>query len=73
MCLLVPGKIIKIEGDKATVDYDVEKRDGMILEDEYNVGDYVMIQGGFIVQKVLEKDARNALELYKKAIQNDEA
>lgn len=72
MCLLVPGRIIKIEGDKATVDYDVEKRDGMILEDEYHVGDYVMIQGGFIVQKVPEKQAKSALELYKKAIENYE-
>ena len=72
MCLLVPGKIIKIEKDEAIVDYDIEKRKGMLLDEGYNVGDYVMIQGGIIVQKILEKDARSALELYKKAIANSE-
>ncbi len=72
MCLLVPGKIIKIEKDEAIVDYDIEKRKGMLLDEGYNVGDYVMIQGGIIVQKIPEKDARSALELYKKAIANSE-
>jgi hydrogenase assembly chaperone HypC/HupF len=72
MCLLVPGKIIKIENNEATVDYDVEQRQGVILEDTdetFKEGDYVLIQGGFIVQKVDSREAKRALELYKKAIE----
>ncbi len=68
MCLLVPGKIIEIRGTEATVDYDVEKRKGVIIEGDYSVGDYVMIQGGFLVEKVEEKEAKAALELYKEAV-----
>ena len=72
MCLAVPGKIVKIEGNQAIVDYDLEKRKGVILEDEYNVGDYVIIQGGFVCQKIPEKEAKSALDLYKKAIENSD-
>ena len=70
MCLLVPGKIIEIKENEAIVDYDLEKRKGIIIDEDsnYRVGDYVMIQGGFLVQKVEEKEAREALELYKKAV-----
>jgi len=68
MCLLVPGKIIKIENNKAIIDYDVEKREAGILESVYNEGDYVLVQGGFIVQKVPEKEAVDALKLYKEAL-----
>ena len=72
MCLLVPGKIVKIENNEATVDYDLEKRQGLILEDNgeaFKEGDYVLIQGGVIVQKVEESEAKEALELYKKAVE----
>lgn len=79
MCLNVPGKIIEIKNNEATVDYDIEKRKGIIIDDEnsedddasYKVGDYVIIQGGFLVQKIGEKEAKDALELYKKAISQD--
>jgi hydrogenase expression/formation protein HypC len=68
MCLAVPGKIIKIDQGEATVDYDVEKRKGALIEDDYSVGDYVIIQGGIVVQKIEEKEAIQALQLYKNAL-----
>jgi hydrogenase assembly chaperone HypC/HupF len=73
MCLLVPGKIIEIKDNEALVDYDLEKRKGVIIDADsnYQVGDYVMIQGGFLVQKVEEKEAKQALELYKKAVNQE--
>ena len=71
MCLLVPGRIVKIRDNEATVDYDVEQRKGMILDDSENFkeGDYVLIQGGVIVQKIESSEAKRALELYKKAVE----
>ncbi len=71
MCLLVPGKIIKINSDKATVDYGVEKREARILEKDFSVGDFVLIQGGIVVQKISEKEAKESLELYKKAVSSE--
>jgi len=71
MCLAVPGKIIEIKEDKAVIDYDIEKRNVMLLDEGYNVGDYVIVQGGFVVDKVEEKEAKNALELYKNALNSD--
>ena len=68
MCLAVPGKIIKIENDKATVDYQVEKRIAVLLDDSFIVGDYVVVQGGIVIVKVEEQEAKNALELYAKAL-----
>jgi len=66
MCLGVPGKIIEIDGDKAIVNYDIEKREVMILDEQaFKIGDYVIVQGGFVTLKVSEKEAIEALKLYK--------
>jgi len=45
MCLLVPGKLIEIEGGAATVDYGREKRVGKLLSKEFKMGNFVIIQG----------------------------
>jgi hydrogenase assembly chaperone HypC/HupF len=67
MCLAVPGKIVKISKDSATVDYGTEKRNGKIIEQGYKVGDYVIIQGGIVAIKVEKKEAKEALKLYQEA------
>ena len=68
MCLSVPGKIIEIKKDVAVVDYGIEKRKGKIIEKSYGKGDYVIIQGGIVVQKVEKKEAEEALKMYRKAV-----
>ena len=65
MCLAVPGKIIEINDDVAIVDYELEKREGKIMSGEYAVGDYVIIQAGFILSKVNEQEAKESLAMYK--------
>ena len=66
MCLAVPGKIIKINGSSATVDYGREKRTGKIIEKGCKKGDFVIVQGGIVVQKVSKKEAERALKMYNK-------
>lgn len=68
MCLAVPGKIIEIKDRVATIDYDVEKRKAKIIEKGYEKGDYVIVQGGIVVQKIKKKEAVEALRLFKKSI-----
>ena len=68
MCLSVPGKIIEIKKDIATVDYGIEKRKGKLIEKSYKKGDFVIIQGGIVVQKIKKKEAEEALRMYKEAV-----
>lgn len=63
MCLAIPGKIVKIEGDNAIVDYVAEKRAAKIFSLDVSVGDYVIVQQKIVVQKILEKEALAALKL----------
>jgi len=60
MCLAVPGRIVKIKSNTATVDYELEKREGKILEKGYNVGDYVIIQGKAEAEEALKDYRENA-------------
>ena len=66
MCLAIPGKVIKIEGRKATVEYPQEKKQALVGEENILEGDYVMVQMGIIVKKINKKQAEFALEAWSK-------
>ena len=68
MCLTVPGRIVRIDNDTATIDYRVETRKGKIVDKGFKIGDYVIVQGGIVIQKVRRKEAIDSLKLYNKAI-----
>ena len=70
MCLLVPGRIISIDGENATVDYGSEKRIGRLIEPGYAVGDYALIQGGFVIAKVDSQEAEDSLRAYTQALKS---
>ncbi len=63
MCLAMPGKIEKIEGKKAKVDFRGVKRtvDLSFLEDGKS-GDWVLVHVGFAIQKI---DKESAQETYR--------
>ncbi|KHO45383.1 MAG: hypothetical protein QS98_C0011G0078 [archaeon GW2011_AR3] len=63
MCLAYPGKILKISKDMATIDYDTEKRKAKIVERKYRPGDYVIVQGRIVIEKVNKKAAERWLEM----------
>lgn len=66
MCLAIPGKIIKIEKDIALVDYKAEKRKAKNIINA-KVNDYVIVNNGFVIQKVPEKEALESLKAWSKA------
>jgi len=70
MCLSVPGKIVKIQGDMATVDYGVEQRNAQIIGSEFSVNDFVIVQGGICVQKIPPEEAIESLKLFQQAVKN---
>ena len=71
MCLSVPGKIIELKENIAVVDYKSEKRTAKVIENTYKKGDYVIVQGGLVLQKIERKEAIAALRLYNQAIKQN--
>jgi len=65
MCLAVPGKIIEIKDDIAIVDYGSEKREARIVEEGFKIGDYVIVQGKIVIDKVPENEVEQWLGLFK--------
>ena len=74
MCLSIPSKVVKIDKDNniATVDtMGVQRVASLDLmeEIEINIGDYVLLHIGFIMNKIEEKDALLSIETYKEIIE----
>ena len=70
MCLQVPGKVIKIEKNKATIDYDIEKRIAYVTDIHPEIGDWVIVVGNFVVDIIPEDAAKKALNHWKKTMMN---
>ncbi len=69
MCLQVPGKVIKIEKNRALIDYDIEKRTAIIADIIPKLNDYVLVVGKFIIDIIPEDNAKEALEHWKKTME----
>ncbi|RJO62319.1 HypC/HybG/HupF family hydrogenase formation chaperone [candidate division WS5 bacterium] len=68
MCLAFPGRIMKIKGDMAIVDFDgVQKEVNVSLIKDAKVGKYVMVHAGFAIQIMGKEDALEVFKLYKEA------
>lgn len=53
MCLAFPGKIKKIKGQNAIVDFDgIEKEINISLLSDVKNGEYVIVHAGFAIEKV---------------------
>ena len=65
MCLAIPGKIVKIKGNIATIDYGSEKREAKIVEGKFKVNDFVIVQGKIVIEKIPKNQVRGWLELLK--------
>ena len=64
MCLAVPGKILAIEGDRATVDFGgAEREASLALVTGASVGCYVLVHAGFAIEVVPEEDALETIAL----------
>ena len=62
MCLAVPMKIIKIEGDRALAGSGgTSRKVNITLMKGLKKGDYVLIHAGFAIEKVRDSEARLTL------------
>ncbi|MBW6462507.1 MAG: HypC/HybG/HupF family hydrogenase formation chaperone [DPANN group archaeon] len=55
MCLAIPGKIIEIDKDNATIDYNGIKKQAKIILISPKIGDYVLVHAGFAIE-ILKKN-----------------
>ena len=66
MCLAIPARILRIEGNLAIVDMAGVKREADIrMVKDLKVGEYVLIHAGFAIEKMRKKDAQETLKLFE--------
>ena len=64
MCLSVPAKIIRIDGEMADVSIGgTVFRAGLQMIDDVHPGDYVLLHTGFAIQKISEEEALETMRL----------
>ena len=64
MCLAYPGKIEKIKGAKAIINFSGVKKEANISFVKVKKGDYVIVHAGFAIQKLTSEDAFAALKIF---------
>ena len=67
MCLTIPGKVVAINGEYASVDYgqDGIRNNINISLIRANLGTYVLVQSGFAVKLLSNDEATEALNLWR--------
>jgi len=67
MCLAIPGKIKEIKGKVAKVDFSgvIQEANISLMDIELKTNDYVLIHAGFVIQKLLAKDAKEIIKTYE--------
>ena len=69
MCLAIPGQVLAINDDMATVSINgVECESGLAIAEEIAVGDYVIVHAGFILQKLTQEEADEELSAIREAL-----
>ena len=70
MCLGVPGKVIAVDGLRATVDFWGVRREIRldIVDAPVAPGDYVLNHVGFAIRRIPEEEIGETLELYEQIL-----
>ena len=66
MCLAIPMKVVKIDGDHGVVaSGGVTRKANLILMKDIKPGDYVLLHAGFAIAKVKPEEARETIKLVR--------
>ena len=70
MCLAIPGKIMKIDGELAKVDFgDGTAREVNASLVDVKVGQYVIVHAGFAIEILDENAAKETLKLWDEILE----
>ena len=62
MCLGIPMKVVKIDGDEGIVESGgLKKKANFSLMKQVRPGDYILMHAGFAIEKLKESEARKTL------------
>lgn len=64
MCVAAPGRIVDINSDTATVDYNgnkIKANKGIV---DAKIGDWVLVHAGLIIQVLPEDEAKNMNDIF---------
>lgn len=64
MCVAAPGRVTEINGNTAVVDYNGNKINADKGIVNVNVGDYVLVHAGLIIQVLPEDEAQNMIDIF---------
>ena len=65
MCLAIPGKVIEITGETATIDYGGITKEAKIALITPKLGDFVIVHAGFAIEILDKKKAQEINKLLK--------
>lgn len=65
MCYAIPGRVKETRGKQVLVDYFGEEKKAINEFYDIAVGDYICAQGGFVIKKVKEDEAREVLSAWQ--------
>jgi hydrogenase expression/formation protein HypC len=70
MCLGVPGKVIDVRGNIATVDFWGVKREVRldVVDEPVAPGDYILNHVGFAIRRIPESEIGETLALYEQLL-----
>jgi len=70
MCLGVPGLVVSVEGNVATVDFWGVRKNVLldVVDAPVAPGDYVLNHVGFAIRRIPAEEARLTLELYEQIL-----
>ena len=70
MCLGVPGKVLEVNGNVATVDFFGLKRPIFldVVDEPVAPGDYILNHVGFAIRRIPASEAEETLALYRQLL-----
>ncbi len=73
MCLAIPARVVKIQGDAAKVDFGegVLREIDLTLVDA-KIDDYVLVHAGYGIQVIDKKEAEETLRLWNEILKMEE-
>lgn len=63
MCVALPGKVIEVKDGQATVDFSGNQVQAFIGLVDVQVGDYVLVHAGCVIQKMKQQEAEEIIDL----------
>ena len=74
MCLSIPSKVVEIDREEEVCKVETfgvirEASLMMMAKDDVQIGDYVLIHIGFVMNKIDEQSALASLETYKEILE----